>query len=254
MKHDQSSEELVKVDVPFKKKEMPEWTPKTSLGRKVQNKEITSMDEILNSGQPILEAEIVDALIPDLQNELLFIGQSKGKFGGGAKRLFKQTQKKTPEGNKPSFSCYAVVGNNDGFVGTGVGKSKDTMPAREKSLRQAKISVFKIKRGCGSWQCNCSTPHSIPFEVVGKCGSSIIKLMPAPKGKGLCVEKECAKVLKLAGIKDVWSKTYGQTKQKTNLLHACEKALRQLIEFKISPDSEKKSGAVQGKIMSEVAE
>ncbi len=253
MKRDQT-DERVKVDVPFKKRESAEWHPKTSLGKKVQNKEVTNIDEILDSGQPIMEAEIVETLLPNLTSELLFIGQSKGKFGGGARRLFKQTQKKTPEGNKPSFSCFAVVGNGDGYVGTGVGKSKDTMPAREKSLRLAKLAVFKIKRGCGSWQCGCSTPHSIPFEVIGKCGSSIIKLMPAPKGKGLCVEGECAKMLKLAGIKDVWSKTYGQTKQKHNLLNACIKALHQLIAFKIAPDTEKKLGAVQGKIMAEVSE
>ena len=106
-----------------------------------------------------------------LKNDLLLIGQSKGKFGGGARRIFKQTQKKTPEGNKPSFACAAVVGNEDGYVGVGSGKSKDTVPAREKAIRRAKLNLFKIRRGCGSWECNCKTHHSIPFETEGKCGS-----------------------------------------------------------------------------------
>ena len=61
-------------------------------------------------------------------------------------------------------------------------------------------------------------PNTIPFMVRSRCGSVRLKLMPAPKGKGLCVEKECAKVLALAGIKDVWSKTKGQTGTKLNLI------------------------------------
>lgn len=223
-----------------------DWTPRTSLGKKVQTGEIADIDSILGQGIPILETGIVDTLLPSLETELLLVGQSKGKFGGGARRLFKQTQKKTPEGNKPSFTSMAVVGNGNGYVGTGLGKSKDTMPAREKAIRRAKQNIFKIRRGCGSWECGCAGAHSIPFKVVGKCGSSVIELMPAPKGKGLVVEKECAKMLKLAGIKDVWSKTYGQTRQKQNLVKACEDALRQLMDFKVQPRIIEQTGLKEG--------
>ena len=115
----------------------------------------------------------------------------------------------------------------------GLGGSKETVPAREKAIRKAKLTVFKIRRGCGSWQCNCKTPHSIPFMVEGKCGSVVVQLLPAPKGKGLCVEKKCAKVLALAGVKDVWSKSFGQTRDKINMIKALEDALRQLGKMKI---------------------
>ena len=222
------------------------WHPKTSIGLRVKNRDITHIHTILDQGHPIMEVEIVDALLPNLKNELLFIGQSKGKFGGGQKRIFRQTQQKTPEGNKPSFSCQAVIGNEDGYVGVGYGKSKDTVPAREKALRNAKLNVFKIKRGCGSWQCGCKTPHSIPFKVTGKCGSTEITLMPAPKGKGLCVEQECAKILRLAGIKDVWSKSFGQTRVKTNLVTACVQALQKLATTKLRPEDAEKIGAQEG--------
>ncbi len=224
------------------------WEPKTSIGKKVKTGEITSIDHILDNGENILEAQIVDALLPNIQNELLMVGQSKGKFGGGAKRIFRQTQKKTPEGNKPSFSCLAVVGDSDGHVGIGVGKSKDTVPAREKAIRQAKLNVFKIKRGCGSWECGCRTPHSLPFKISGKCGSVQITILPAPKGKGLCIETECAKILRLAGIKDCWSRTFGQTVVKTNLINACMKALEQLSQVKIPSAVAKKVGLVEGRI------
>src|SRR3989338_5399303 len=73
------------------------WKPKTSLGVKVKNGEITNIDEILDKRLRILEPEIVDMLLPNLATDLLLIGQSKGKFGGGQRRVFKQTQKKTQE-------------------------------------------------------------------------------------------------------------------------------------------------------------
>src|SRR3989338_7738189 len=202
-------EEVVVEEV--KKKgafEKEAWKPKTSLGMKVKNSEVTNIDYILDKRIKILEPEIVDALLPNLTIDLLMIGQSKGKFGGGQKRVFKQTQKKTAEGNKPKFATCAVVGNEDGYVGIGFGKSRETVPAREKAIRNAKLNVIKIMRGCGDWRCNCTEPHTIPVTVSGRCGSVIIKLIPSPRGTGLKVEKECAKVLKLAGIKDVWSRTY----------------------------------------------
>ena len=221
------------------------WKPKTSLGLAVKNKELTEIDSVLESGQTILEMSIVEALLP-LEADFLLIGQAKGKFGGGQRRMFKSTQKKTMEGNKAKFSTMAVIGDRNGHIGLGLGGSKETVPAREKALRQAKLSIFKIRRGCGSWQCNCKTAHSIPFSVTGKCGSVIIELMPAPKGKGLCVEKECAKILALAGVRDVWSKSFGQTKNKINMIKACEAALRQLSVVKLSESDMETLAVVEG--------
>ncbi len=214
--------------------DVAEWKPKTALGRAVKNKEIKDIDKILDSGERILEPEIIDALIPNLEMDFLLIGQAKGKFGGGQRRIFKNTQKKTKEGNKPKFSVTAVVGDRNGHVGIGFGSSKETVPARDKAIRQAKLNLFKIRRGVGSWEDKAETGHSLPFAVEGKCGSVILRLLPAPKGKGLATEKEVAKILALAGVKNVWSKTLGQTKTKTNLIKACEKALRQLNKMKMS--------------------
>jgi small subunit ribosomal protein S5 len=238
----------VKLAIEEKPVDIKGWKPKTEIGRKVRAGEITNIDQILDNGKNILEVQIVDSLIPGLQTDLLLIGQAKGKFGGGQRRVFKQTQKKTSEGNKPKFATYAVVGNQDGIVGVGYGKSKETVPAREKAMRNAKTNIFKIRRGCGSWVCGCKEPHSIPFEVHGKCGSSEITLKPAPKGSGLVVEKECQKILRMAGIKDVFSKTSGQTNTKTNLIGACINALKGLTNVKITPELVKELGVVEGKM------
>lgn len=213
-------------------KPVEDWVPKTELGKKVKSGEIQDIDTILNNGMNILEPEIVDSLL-QLESELLLIGQAKGKFGGGQRRIFRQTQKKTREGNKPKFTTLAVVGNRDGYIGIGIGKSKETVPAREKAIKNAKLNIFKISRGSGSWQSNSKDPTSIPFTVTGKCGSVELTLIPAPKGKGLIVEKECAKILALAGIKDVWSKTKGQTKNRINMITALERALKKLISTKM---------------------
>ncbi|MDP3918900.1 MAG: 30S ribosomal protein S5 [Nanoarchaeota archaeon] len=223
------------------------WTPRTELGEKVKKGEITNIDEILDKGLKILEPEIVDMLIGELEVDLLEIGQSKGKFGGGKRSIWRQTQKKTKEGNKPSFATIAVCGNGNGYVGIGFGKAKETVPAREKATSRAKLNIIKVKRGCGSWVCGCGTPHSIPYTVEGKCSSVEIKLMPAPKGTRLNSEKECQKILKMAGFKDVYSKARGKTATKINLIYACFDALKKIGTMKVKEDYVEKAGIVGGR-------
>lgn len=228
---------LVVEEVPLgiqkiKESNLDSWNPKTEIGKKVKSGQITNIDEILNSGNKIFETEIVDALVPNIQVELLLIGQSKGKFGGGKRSIWRQTQKKTSEGNKPKFATLALIGNKDGYVGIGFGKSKETMPAKEKAIRNAKLNIIKVKRGCGSWECGCGKNHSIPFKVEGKSASVKIRLMPAPKGTKLCVEKECQKILEFAGVKDVYSKT-SKSRTKMGLIKSCFEALKNLSYVKI---------------------
>ncbi len=235
-------------DRPREKKEfnVEAWNPKTELGKKVKSGEVKDIKQVFDEGHPILEPEIVDALIPNLETELLLVGQSKGKFGGGQRRVFKQTQKKTMEGNKPKFSAFAVVGNKDGVVGVGIGKAKETVPAREKAFRNAKLNLIMIRRGSGSWEDKSIEPHSIPYKVEGSCGSVSVKLMPAPKGKGLVIEKECQKIMRLAGIQNVWAKSYGSTGTKANLIRAYMDALQKLIKTKIHPTHIEALGIVDG--------
>ena len=85
---------------------------------------------------------------------------------------------------------------------------------------------MKIKRGCGSFDCNCGEPHTVPFIVEGKSGSCRIKLLPAPQGTGLVIGNECKKILKMAGIKDVYSVTNGKIRTTINLAKACIDALK----------------------------
>ena len=216
---------------PDKKDLLASWVPRTELGRKVKEGKEKDLDKILEHERKILEPEIVDSLV-DLDSELILIGQAKGKFGGGKRRAWRQTQKKTMEGNVLSFSTMTVVGDKKGHVGVGYGSAKETLPAREKALRKAKLNIMKIERGFENpFDSLKSDPHTVPFKIQGKCGSSRITLMPAPRGTGLVVADECKKVLKLAGIRDVYTRTAGDTRTTFNLIKACIDALEKTTKM-----------------------
>jgi len=201
------------------------WEPTTKLGRDVKDGKVKDIDEILDNKKKILESEIVDTLV-NIKPDLISIGQSKGKFGGGKRRAWRQTQRKTKEGNVPTFSTMAVIGDGKGHVGIGSGKSMETLPARDKAIRKAKLNILHVKRACAAFDCSCSDLHTVPFEVTGKSGSVRVTLIPAPQGTGLVVGGEMKKILKLAGIKDVYSKTSGRNRTTFNQIKACIFALK----------------------------
>lgn len=209
------------------------WIPKTQLGREVKTGKIKDIEEIFKSNQKILEPEIVDLLLPNLYVDTLFIGQAKGKFGGGKRRAFRQTQKKTEESNILTFGVMAIVGDKNGHLGIGYGRAAETLPAKEKAVRKAKLNLTKIRRGCGSYDCSCDELHSIPMETQGKCSSVRVKLVPAPQGTGLVIGKEMKKILDIAGIKDIYSKSFGKVRTTFNTAKACVNALSKLGEVKI---------------------
>lgn len=215
------------------REKLERWVPKTELGRAVRAGTVTDIDAVLSEGRKIMEPEIVDLLLPNLRTDTLFIGQAKGKFGGGKRRPFRQTQKKTKEGQVLTFGVMAVVGDGNGHVGIGYGRAGETLPAKEKAFRKAKLNLVKIRRGCASFDCSCDEEHSIPAAVEGKCSSAVVRLMPAPQGTGLVVNDELKKILKLAGIKDIYSKCSGKLRTTFNAAKACMAALNKIGEVRI---------------------
>ncbi|MEK6892984.1 MAG: 30S ribosomal protein S5 [Nanoarchaeota archaeon] len=227
-----SSERRAIQEVEARERALESWVPKTQLGKDVKAGKEKDIDKILASGKKILEFQIVESLLK-LENDLLLVGQAKGKFGGGKRRAWRQTQKKTMEGNVVTFSCMAVVGDKKGHVGVGIGRAKETLPSREKAFRKAKLNVIKVTIGYESPEEKGNEPHTVPFIVQGKCGSVRIKLIPAPRGTGLVVGDECKKILRLAGIKDVYGVTRGQTRTTINVANACIDALTKTNKMKI---------------------
>ncbi|MCL5009383.1 MAG: 30S ribosomal protein S5 [Candidatus Parvarchaeota archaeon] len=218
------------------------FTPRTRLGNSVISGEIKDIDDILNKHLKILEPEIVDYLIPNLQVDFLYIGQSKGKLGGGKRRIMRNTQKVTAKAKRQHFSAMAVVGDGNGHIGIGKGSALESVTAKDKAVKKAKLNIIKIKLGCGSWECACKSPHSIPFEVTGKSGSVHVNLIPAPKGIGFCVADDIKIVLKLVGVKDVWSRVYGQTGTRINLGYATFEALKSLNAYRFSEEEKNRWG------------
>lgn len=217
------------------------WVPKTKLGKLVKDRQIKNIDEIINKKMKILEPGIIDELL-NVETDLISIGQSKGKFGGGKRRAWRQTQRKKKEGNVPTFSTMAVIGDKNGHVGIGVGKSTETLPARDKATRKAKLNIVKVIRGDGSFDSVGGGNSSIPFTVSGKAGSVRITLMPAAPGTGLVAGDEMKKILRMAGIQDVYSKTDGKLKTAFNLAKATVDALKKTnpIYKNRKPKEEKK--------------
>ncbi|HNW05977.1 MAG TPA: 30S ribosomal protein S5, partial [archaeon] len=89
-----------------------------------------------------------------------------------------------------------------------------------------------VRRGCGSWECNCSKKHSVPYKVTGKCSSLRVELLPAPNGVGLAVSDSIKPIFDLVGIKDLWSDTRGATDTKLNFARATIDALYKISDFK----------------------
>jgi small subunit ribosomal protein S5 len=219
-------------EVEAQKRALESWIPKTKLGLLVKAGKIKDIDKVLDEHKKILESEIVDTLL-NLESDVLLIGQAKGKFGGGKRRAWRQTQKKTKEGNVLTFSCMVVVGDKSGHVGIGYGRAKETLPAKAKALRKAKLNLIRINRGFESPESEGNEPHTVPYTVTGKCGSVKLKLIPATRGTGLAVADECKKILRLAGIKDVYGVSRGQTRTTFNLAKACIEALKKTKSLKL---------------------
>ncbi|WP_297499190.1 30S ribosomal protein S5 [Thermococcus sp.] len=217
---------------------LEEWEPRTKLGMLVKEGQITDIHEIFRKGYQIKEPEIVDVLLPEVNlrenQEVLDIAL---------------TVRMTDSGRRIRFRVLAAVGNRDGYVGLGIGHGREVGIAIRKAINYAKMGIIEIKRGCGSWECRCRRPHSIPFAVEGKEGSVRVKLMPGPRGLGLVIGDVGKKILSLAGVQDVWSQTLGETRTTVNFAKAVFNALYNTNRVAIQPGMEEKYGIVVGRAM-----
>ena len=222
-----TEEELALDRAEETRKRLEVWSPKTELGKTVRDGKIESLDEIFQKNIRIMEAEIVDTLVSDLQEKLVD---------------YKKTSKVRRAGRMFAFRASVLVGDGNKYVGLGTATDKERWPAIKKATRKAKLNLVQIKKGCGSWECMCGTPHTVPFKVNGRSASARISLMPAPRGTGLVVGDNIKDVLKFVGIGDVWSKTRGNTGTKLNFVKATIDALSRASRMKFSEDIARKVG------------
>ena len=122
-------------------------------------------------------------------------------------------------GRRFSFTALVIVGDGNGLVGVGYGKSKEVPSAIAKGVEEAKKNFFRVPR----------VASTIPHPVQGEAAAGVVLLRPAAAGTGVIAGGPVRAVLECAGIHDVLSKSLGSSNT-INIVHATIEALRQLEE------------------------
>ena len=187
------------------------WEPRTRLGRMVQDGDVTSMEQALETGLPLKEAEIVDQLLPGLEDEVLDINM---------------VQRMTDSGRRVKFRCVVAIGNRDGFLGYAEARDDQVGSAIQKAIDVAKLNIIEVDRGSGSWEDSAGGLNSLTRKAEGKAGSVTVEIMPAPQGLGLAAAETVRNILELAGVQDAWTRSNGNTRTTVNLAKATYNALK----------------------------
>ncbi|KAK9820893.1 hypothetical protein WJX74_002980 [Apatococcus lobatus] len=202
-----------------RKDEEEKWVPCTKLGRLVQQGKIKSIEQIYLFSMPVKEYQIVESFLGSaLKDEVMKI---------------MPVQKQTRAGQRTRFKAFVVVGDYNGHVGLGVKCAKEVATAIRGAIILAKMSLVPVRRGY--WGNKIGKPHTVPTKVTGKCGSVIVRLIPAPRGAGVVAARVPKKVLQMAGVEDVYTCSRGSRKTLGNFVKATFYALSHTYGF-LTPD------------------
>jgi small subunit ribosomal protein S5 len=142
--------------------------------------------------------------------------------GGSEKKEFVETvisvrrvTKVTKGGKRFSFSAFVVSGNQTGSVGIGSGKGREASMAVAKATAAARKRLIPVAiRGT-----------TLPFEVQGKHGVSLVILRPAHPGTGIKASRAVSAVMRALGVTDVLTKSIKASRSGQNLVKATLNAL-----------------------------
>jgi small subunit ribosomal protein S5 len=129
----------------------------------------------------------------------------------------RRVTKVTKGGKNFSFSVLVISGDQKGNVGIGLGKSREVSSAIAKATNRARKSFIPVAlRG-----------HTIPYNVKGRHGASIVEIRPASKGTGIIAGGAVRSVMEAVGIKDILAKSVGSASRQ-NVVKAALNALAKL--------------------------
>ena len=132
----------------------------------------------------------------------------------------RRTSRTTKGGRRFSFSALVIVGDRRGFVGFGLGKAKEVPIAIAKAIEDGKKHIIRVPIVEGT----------VPHDVIGEYGPTMIKLMPARRGTGIVAGGAAKPILELAGYTDVLTKLQGSTNP-NNVVRAVFSALLKLMSL-----------------------
>ena len=125
-------------------------------------------------------------------------------------------QKQTRAGQRTRFKTFIAIGGYNGHVGLGVKCSKEVATAMEGPTSWPSFPL-SLCRGRGYWGNKIGKPHTVPCKVTGRCGSVLVRLIPAPRGTGIVSAPLPKKLLMIAGIDDCYTSARGCTATLGNL-------------------------------------
>uniref|UniRef100_A0A8C6N2V0 Small ribosomal subunit protein uS5 n=1 Tax=Mus spicilegus TaxID=10103 RepID=A0A8C6N2V0_MUSSI len=118
-------------------------------------------------------------------------------------------QKQTQAGQQTRFKAFVTIGDYNGHVGLGVKCSKEVATVIGGAIILTKLSIVPVRRGY--WGNKIGNPHTVPCKVIGRCGSVLVRLIPAPRGTGIVSALVPKKLLMMAGIDDCYTSVRGCT-------------------------------------------